>query len=130
MKENKTKSIEEILQKLPEENRKEIEDTFPKCLELICCENIKWKEFQVYVPAIEMMEKILLSLSAEYILTICDELTDDMLERNVKISFVYNKHETNVYTVKQNADTLMVYISFSSKRKKQIEEKAAEKLNK
>lgn len=125
MRNTKTKKISEILQEVEETKRNEIIELMDTCLKSICCDNIDWKEFQVFIPSCEMVKMMLESLTPEYLMTVCDNVNLDT-HQHVKISVLKGQKETSIFTINQNIDTMLVYISISNKRLKEIEKKLQE----
>ncbi len=127
MRNTKTKKISEILQEVEETKRNEIIELMDTCLKSICCDNIDWKEIQVFMPSCETVKMMLESLTPEYLMTVCDKVNQkDDTHQNVKISVLKGQKETSIFTINQNIDTMLVYISISNKRLKEIEKKLQE----
>ncbi len=124
MKESKTKKISKILEEMEKEQRQEVFKLFDASLKEICCENVDWLDFQVFLPSCKMVKEMLMSLTPEYILTVCDKVNQCYCE-NVKITVLKNRKETFIDTVKLNVNTMLVYIEISSKRVKEIERRLA-----
>ena len=74
MKEKITKTIGEILKGMDEDIRKEIVRTVNESMKIICCENMKWEEFQVYNSSVKLMELILKNFATEYLLAVSNEI--------------------------------------------------------
>ncbi len=127
MRNTKTKKISEILQEVEETKRNEIIELMDTCLKSICCDNVDWKEIQVFMPSCETVKMMLESLTPEYLMTVCDKVNQkDDTQQNVKISVLKGQKETSIFTINQNIDTMLVYISISNKRLKEIEKKLQE----
>lgn len=127
MRNTKTKKISEILQEVEETKRNEIIELMDTCLKSICCDNVDWKEIQVFMPSCETVKMMLESLTPEYLMTVCDKVNQkDDTHQNVKISVLKGQKETSIFTINQNIDTMLVYISISNKRLKEIEKKLQE----
>lgn len=127
MRNTKTKKISEILQEVEETKRNEIIELMDTCLKSICCDNIDWKEIQVFMPSCETVKMMLESLTPEYLMTVCDKVNQkDDTHQNVKISVLKGQKETSIFTINQNIDTMLVYISISNKRLKEIEKRLQE----
>lgn len=124
MKESKTTTIAQILENLEEEKRNIITTLYDECMKSICCENIQWTAFECFTPSCKMMELMLNALAPEYIMAVADKLNqEENTKKTVKITFVITKDETSVYTINQNFDTILVYISLSKKRVKELKQK-------
>lgn len=127
MRNTKTKKISEILQEVEETKRNEIIELMDTCLKSICCDNVDWKEIQVFMPSCETVKMMLESLTPEYLMTVCDKVNQkDDTHQNVKISVLKGQKETSIFTINQNIDTMLVYISISNKRLKEIEKRLQE----
>lgn len=127
MKELTTTTIEKLLEELEEKKRNEVVTLYDECMKSICCENIQWKNFECFNPSCETMKMTLNALAPEYIMVIADKINQqENKERTVRIAFVNTKEPTSVYTVNQNADITLAYISLSRERKRELEERAKE----
>lgn len=127
MKESKTTTMEVLLKDLRKEKQKEVTKLIETCMKAICCEGADWKKFQVFNPSCEMMRTMLNALAPEYLMAIADKVNQkENPDRIVKISILPTKKETSVYTINQNSDVTLAYISLSDKRRKELEEKAKE----
>lgn len=68
------KTIAEILEGMEENLRKEIVRTVNESMGVICCEKMKWEEFQVYNSSVKLMELILKNFATEYLLAVANEV--------------------------------------------------------
>lgn len=121
------KTIEKLLEELEEEKQKQIITICDECMNIICCQGIEWRKFEIFNPSCEMMKTMLNALAPEYLMAIADKVNQmENPDRIVKISILPTRKETSVYTINQNSDVTLAYISLSDKRRKELEKKAKE----
>lgn len=108
MKESKTIRIEEILEELEKEERNNLEILIDECMKSICCEDIDWEAFQVYLPSKQDVKTLLENQEIEYLEVIADESKSRDCNC-VKISIMHAK-EKYIQTVKHNSNTLIAII--------------------
>lgn len=121
MKVARTKTIEKILSEFQDSKQKEITQFYEQCFKQICCEDIQWKKFECFIPSCEMMKEVLSASAPEYIMAIADIINQqENTGKTVRITFINTKAETSIYTINQNGDTILVYISLSKEIRKQL----------
>ena len=108
MKESKTIRIEEILEEMEKEERENMEILIEECMKSICCEDVHWKDFQVYLPSKQDVKTLLVNQEIEYLEVIADESKSRDCNC-VKISVMHSK-EKYIQTVKHNRNTLIAII--------------------
>lgn len=70
----KTTTIGEIIEGMEEELKNEVVRTVNESMKIICCENMKWEEFQVYNSSAKLMELILKNFATEYLMVVANEV--------------------------------------------------------
>lgn len=126
MKESKTVTIQQLITELNGEKKaQEFETTVNKCLNVIVCENIDWKNFQVYKQSADFIRYMIKGIIPEYIMAICDQINIEQdKERTVKIIILSGK-TTEISTVNYNRNTKLVCVYLSHADQKYILKKSS-----
>lgn len=118
----KTKSIKELLEKIEEKQREEIEKTIDACMRSICCEKVDWRNFFVYPSTEDFILNVCIGLTMEYFLPIAEAKRDNPKR---KVSIIYIKSEENDYQIlRANANELYAMIYISPEKAEYISSKA------
>ena len=114
MKEGKMMTIEEILEGMKEEERKEIQNEITAGLYAICCEDVQWLKFKVYYRNDYRIMYYILE-HPEFIMAISDYLQSEMHGvETVKIAVSKGK-EKDISFIRITKTTAIVNISIPSK---------------
>lgn len=115
--------IKDIIGEFSEEKRKQVESTIDACMESICCESVKWKEFTVYEESKKKMQKILYNLSIGFLLPIAEEARDSEDREVIIFCSPKSKKEDEVECVKANSTQIHATIILSRKTLKYLSKK-------
>lgn len=119
MKEKITKTIGEILKGMDEDIRKEIVRTVNESMKIICCENMKWEEFQVYNSSAKLMELILKNFATEYLLAVANEVL--LREGIEEITIAIQKGKEDLCDfIRCNKSSLFVCLVIANKKTKKF----------
>lgn len=120
-----TLKIVQILKSIEEKKRKEIIATYNECMNAICCENIDWQSFEVFLTTSQdIVRNMLVGLSPEYIMAICDEINQRDGEKSIVKICCQIKEKEEIFVVKQSNNTFIVIIQITNKQNMLLEEKA------
>ena len=111
--------IKDIIATIPEEKKKELEKTMVACMNSICCEKVNWKEFNVYDSSNELMSKMLLNLSVEFLLPIAERAREEEREITILCN-VWTEKKDEIWFVNVNAEKTYATISLSPQTTKML----------
>lgn len=111
--------IKDIVAKIPEENRKELEKIMEACMKSICCEDVEWKEFNVYDSSSELMSKILQNLLVEFLLPIAEREREEKREIIILCN-EWTEKKDEIWFVNVNAEKTYATISLSQQTAKKL----------
>ena len=118
MAKKETQKISEIMETMDAQLRKEVEMMIDRGLKTFgCC--INWRDFKVYEASVKLMKLLLDAKAVEYIIAIADK-ADEAGLTDVKI-VVKKEKETAIWSMNWNRIELMVVLSISDKRVKQLQ---------
>ena len=117
--------LEDVLNQIPEEKRKEVEMTIDACMASICCEDVNWREFTVYDSSSKIMQKVLQSLAIEFLLPIAEEAKKES-EREIIIFCNATAEEDEVWFVRVKSVQLHATINLSTQTWKYISKEKEE----
>lgn len=119
-KKEKTKKISEILETIENEQiRKDVAVTIDKGLKTFGCDTSTWREFKVYESSVKLMKLLLEARAVEYVIAIADK-ADEAGVSEAKIA-VQKAKQTEIWSMVWNKLELMVVLSISDKRVKQLQ---------
>ena len=72
--------VANIVEKMAQEKRMELESLVNVCMKGIGASELNWKNFEVYDASEEIFSKILDNLSIEFLIPIAEEIKDKKLE--------------------------------------------------
>ena len=117
------KKMKDIMLELEEKQRKEIERTVDEVMKRICCEDVDWRNFEVYESSASMIINILSKMEIHFLLPIAEEAK---LEKNrqVRIIIISTKEKyDDIWFVRIDATHLLARIDCSSKTAKYLQAK-------
>lgn len=106
--------IKEIMEKISEEKRGEVEETVNACMKSICCENVNWKEFSVYESSSNIMQEILENLAIEFLLPIAEVAREEPEREIVVFCNIVSKKEDDIWFVRVKSKQLHATINLSN----------------
>ena len=121
MREDRTKTIANILEEMDvsDEERKSIEKEIERSLQLIGCEEIGWKEFQIYEQSVPRFSQILKKHCTEYLLAVTDFVQSFNTVEAVKITIQHGKSK-EVKVVRVNGKTAIAIIFIPRTEEKKL----------
>lgn len=117
-KKEKTMTIQQILETIEENVRKDVEVTIDKGLKSFGCSTNTWRNFEVYETSVKLMKLLLEARAVEYVIAIADKVDEACLSE-AKI-VVKKEKQTEIWSMVWNKLELMVVLSISDKRLKQL----------
>lgn len=112
--------LNDIIEKFPEENRKEVEKTIDACMRSINCEEVDWKEFAVYDSSCELLQKILQNLAIEFLMPIAEKAREEKERKVIIFCNEAKKEDDEIWFVRVNSTDLHATITLSSETIKYI----------
>ena len=94
--------------------------TIDACMASICCEGVNWREFTVYESSSKMMQKILESLSIEFLLPIAEEAREEKDREVIIFCNTTSEKEDEIWFVRVKSTQLHSTINLSSQTAKYI----------
>lgn len=110
----------DIVSEIPEERRKEVEKTIDACMTSICCEDVDWRNFNVYDSSSKMMQKILEHLSIEFLLPIAEKAKTENEREVIIFCSTTSEKEDEIWFVRVKSTELHATINLSSATAKYI----------
>ena len=111
MKEDRIIYLGQLLDDFDEKERQNIEEKINDCMKSICCEDVAWVDFEVYMSSKEKMQKLLKNEAIEYLEVIADEARlGNYKDIRISVVRVRSRKKREVSTITHNRHTLIATI--------------------
>lgn len=107
-------NIKDIIGKMTEEKRQEVEKTIDACMESICCDTVNWREFTVYESSVDIMLHILENLAVEFLLPIAEAAREESGRELIIFANKVNRKDDEVWFVHVKSKQIHATINIST----------------